>query len=749
MINTNLEFARTSWTPPPPPALNPALFTALEREYGEVRVSNRGQAAILDLTRSWSGLNLRCVAKYRGGEHYSVCCPSCGDRRFRLQFSYRWGTQCEATGQPLLHLIHCKNEDCIRKRDQQQAIYRQLFGNAPPVEVQAAGQPDSTIAAAPPVPVALPKETVPLAELSASHPAIAYIRSRRFDAQTLTNLWSVGYCERDPTANPAISQRLIVPLVNEGSVVGWIARSLGPEVDSPKYLFASGMVKSRFLYGLSTAKSKGGPVTLVEGVTDVWRIGPGAVACLGKVLSPNQTQLFTNHLCGREIVIAFDADATDDARGARRSVKQARQALGDEARVVIARLPEDVGDIGDCLPEQAEAVITNALQKRPKISAPTITKESIYQTKPQAWKEEIDQPVIEISEKMTRRGIAIDWPLVADLSKQIDDLISSQEGSTTTKSLEVDRFTESPRSAYLRSLGAQRPGQLDSMRNNLRGIAAAKCKETLRVHPTVSVVTTETGRMGFSSPALDSLNGLLRDIVIAGPDTRFVEADYSLFEFRVLAELSSDPALKSVLAAGVDLHAETAAAVLEKKAEALTPAERKIGKSVNFGMLYGMTPIGLSHELGVSESVATEYIETFFERFQGVRDWSLNLRNSAMDAGYVETFFGRRRDLPNIRSADRITRERGLRQAGNTVIQGTAADLFKMALTRLSSNLNEGFELVLTVHDAVLLSVPAGCEATAAAQVREIMEELPLGFSQDLPVTISTGERWGSLMELP
>ena len=222
-------------------------------------------------------------------------------------------------------------------------------------------------------------------------------------------------------------------------------------------------------------------------------------------------------------------------------------------------------------------------------------------------------------------------------------------------------------------------------------------------------------------------------------------ADYSQVELRILAHVSGEPVLREAFARGEDIHAATAAEVLGKERATLTRSERDVAKMVNFGIIYGISAFGLSENLDIPKEEAQRYIDTYLARFPRVQEFIGRTIAQAAADGYVTTLLGRRRPIPELRAANRQTRSLGERLAVNTVMQGTAADIIKIAMVRIRERLlREGraSRLVLQVHDELLLEVP---EVETSA-VRELVREEMVGaypLDPPLAVDVGVGDSWG------
>jgi len=238
---------------------------------------------------------------------------------------------------------------------------------------------------------------------------------------------------------------------------------------------------------------------------------------------------------------------------------------------------------------------------------------------------------------------------------------------------------------------------------------------TGRIHTSFNQTVAATGRLSSSNPNLQNipirteLGREIRKGFVAAPGMAFLSVDYSQIELRILAHFSGDAAFVTAFTHGVDVHRQTASVIFDLPVDAVTPAMRSQAKTVNFATLYGQGSFSLARQLGISRDEARRFIETYFERFAGVRRYLDEQVEKARELGYVETLLGRRRFVPELGSRNWSIRQFGERVAQNTPIQGTAADLMKKAMIDVQSALDEaesGARLLLQVHDELLLEVP-------------------------------------------
>jgi DNA polymerase-1 len=271
-----------------------------------------------------------------------------------------------------------------------------------------------------------------------------------------------------------------------------------------------------------------------------------------------------------------------------------------------------------------------------------------------------------------------------------------------------------------------------------------------RLHTTFNQTVASTGRLSTSSPNLQAipirteLGREIRSAFVADEGYRLLSADYSQVELRILAHVSGEPLLREAFERGDDIHTATAAEVLGKEPATLTKDERNVAKMVNFGIIYGISAFGLSENLEIPRQEAQEYIDAYLGRFPHVQELIRRTVAEASADGYVTTLLGRRRPVPELRASNPQTRSLGERLAVNSVMQGTAADVIKVAMVRIHSTLQaegRGSRLVLQVHDELLLEVP-DTELTAVRELvrREMVGAYPL--DPPLAVDVGVGDNW-------
>jgi DNA polymerase-1 len=266
-----------------------------------------------------------------------------------------------------------------------------------------------------------------------------------------------------------------------------------------------------------------------------------------------------------------------------------------------------------------------------------------------------------------------------------------------------------------------------------------------RLHTTFNQTVASTGRLSTSNPNLQAipirteLGREIRSAFVAEEGYRLLSADYSQIELRILAHVSGEPKLKEAFARGDDIHRATAAEVLGKDPATLTTGERSIAKMINFGIVYGISAFGLSENLEIPREEAQEYIDAYLARFPLVQDFIQRTIEQARRDGYATSLLGRRRPVPEIRASNRQTRGLGERIAVNFVMQGSNADIIKVAMVAIERRLRaegRGARLVLQVHDELLLEVP---ETEVSAVKDLVRQEMCGGYPLDPPLAVDVG----------
>jgi DNA polymerase-1 len=277
--------------------------------------------------------------------------------------------------------------------------------------------------------------------------------------------------------------------------------------------------------------------------------------------------------------------------------------------------------------------------------------------------------------------------------------------------------------------------------------------KTGRIHTHFHQTSTATGRLSSSDPNLQNIptrteiGGRIRQAFVPPQGCVLLGADYSQIELRILAHLSADEVLNGAFRARSDLHRLTASRVFGVPEEHVSPQLRDAAKRINFGILYGISPFGLAKELGTSQSEAKAYIDRFFGAYPQAHAYIDELVKRATECGYAETLLGRRRPLPELRSKNIGRRNFDRRNAVNTPIQGSAADLIKLAMIQIDRHIESErwpARMLLQIHDELVFEVEEEAVAELAPRIREMMEHA-LELDVPLEVKISSGRNWGEI----
>jgi DNA polymerase I len=270
------------------------------------------------------------------------------------------------------------------------------------------------------------------------------------------------------------------------------------------------------------------------------------------------------------------------------------------------------------------------------------------------------------------------------------------------------------------------------------------------VHTTYSQTTAVTGRLSSNEPNLQNIpirtsaGRRIRECFIAPPGAKIVSADYSQIELRIMAHLSGDENLRRAFAAGEDIHRATAAEVFGVPLTAVEAEHRRVAKVINFGLIYGMSSFGVAQNLAIDRSTAQTYIDRYFARYPGAKRYMDETRRRARETGYVETVFGRRLWLPELRSGAPVRRPAAERAAINAPMQGTAADLIKLAMIAVQGFLEKEklqSMLIMQVHDELVLEVPESELEVVTRNLTSLMQSVAK-LEVPLVVEVGVGDNW-------
>ena len=397
--------------------------------------------------------------------------------------------------------------------------------------------------------------------------------------------------------------------------------------------------------------------------------------------------------------------------------------------------------------------------------------------------EALERPLVPILGDMERHGVLLDTTLLRRQSRELEKGMAAAEAAAfeaaggkfnigSAKQLQeilFDRLGLTP----LRKTPGGQPSTAEDVLEELsaehelprrvleyRGLAKLKSTYTdklpeladahSRVHTSYHQAVAATGRLSSSDPNLQNIpirtaeGRRIRQAFIAPEGYRLVAADYSQIELRIMAHLSGDEGLQSAFREDLDVHQATAAEVFETALDEVTPEQRRSAKAINFGLIYGMSAFGLARQLGIERAAAQEYVETYFERYPGVKRYMDETRKQAREDGFVTTVLGRRLYLPEIRSRNNQRRQYAERSAINAPMQGTAADIIKLAMIRVADWLaqdNVDARLIMQVHDELVFEV-AEDDVEALAKALDALMGEAVELSVPLKVQAASGLNW-------
>ncbi|MBU2054328.1 MAG: DNA polymerase I [Proteobacteria bacterium] len=401
----------------------------------------------------------------------------------------------------------------------------------------------------------------------------------------------------------------------------------------------------------------------------------------------------------------------------------------------------------------------------------------------EALLDDVEMPLVEVLAAMERKGVLLDLALLGTMSQEIEQLLALAEekihrlagekfninspkqlqavlfdklglprGRKTKEgySTDVDVLSALARSHELPAEILAYRGMVKLKSTYIDALPELVHPRTGRVHTSYNQTITATGRLSSSNPNLQNIpirtleGKRIRQAFVAPPGWEIVSADYSQIELRVLAHLSGDEALIEAFTAGEDIHSRTASDIFGVFPEMVNPDMRRQAKVINFGVLYGMSAFGLAKELGITQKLSQAYIDGYFQKYAKVREYLDSLLAQARREGYVTTLLKRRRYLPEINSAQAPIRQFAERMAINAPIQGTAADLIKVAMVRIFRRLAEenlSAQMIMQVHDELVFEAPVSEREVLMTLVREEMEGV-LKLDVPLRVEVASGRNW-------
>ena len=396
---------------------------------------------------------------------------------------------------------------------------------------------------------------------------------------------------------------------------------------------------------------------------------------------------------------------------------------------------------------------------------------------------QVEMPLLEVLAKMEMNGVKIDVNLLQEMSSEFESFLNSsmekiyalageefninspqQLGNILFEKLKLPgarrtKIGYSTDVETLQKLAAHHPLPAEILA--FRSLAKLKSTyidafpkminhHTGRLHTSYNQTTTATGRLSSSDPNLQNIpirspeGRRIREAFIAEPGWKILSVDYSQIELRILAHLSQDETLMRSFREDEDIHTRTAAEIFGVNPLMVTPQMRREAKVINFGIIYGMSAYGLAKELGIDQKVAKAYITDYFKQYRGVREYIDSVLEKAREKGYVTTLKHRRRYLPEITSPNQAMRQFAERMAINAPIQGTAADLIKIAMIEIQKRIEERglrMKMIIQIHDELVFEIPEEEAAEAKNLVKKEMEGV-IDISVPLKIDINTGKNW-------
>ncbi|OOH86451.1 DNA polymerase I [Pasteurellaceae bacterium 15-036681] len=398
--------------------------------------------------------------------------------------------------------------------------------------------------------------------------------------------------------------------------------------------------------------------------------------------------------------------------------------------------------------------------------------------------EKIEMPLVSVLSRVERNGVLINPQLLLDHSKEIEQRLAELEQQVhseagqvfnlaSTKQLQEILFEKlglpiikkTPKGApstneeVLEEL-AQMGHQVPVLLMEHRGLSKLKStytdklpqminKQTGRVHTSYHQAVTATGRLSSSDPNLQNIpirneqGRRIRQAFIAREGYVVLAADYSQIELRIMAHLASDANMIKAFAEGKDIHRSTAAEIFGVALDEVTSEQRRSAKAINFGLIYGMSSFGLSNQLGISRGDAQKYMDLYFQRYPAVQQFMIDIREKAAEKGYVETLFGRRLYLPDIKSSNQMRRKAAERVAINAPMQGTAADIIKVAMIGIDRAIEgcDDIQMIMQVHDELVFEVKADRVEHYTQLIKAEMEKA-IELKVPLIAEVGVGNNW-------
>jgi DNA polymerase-1 len=471
-------------------------------------------------------------------------------------------------------------------------------------------------------------------------------------------------------------------------------------------------------------------------------------------------------------------DALSEKYLGHKPIKFAEVAGSGRNFIGFARVPIDRAT--EYSAEDADVTLRLWRVLKPRLAAEHMT--YVYET--------LERPLAAVLARMEQRGITVDRQILARLSgefaqdmarleskiyelagerfnlgspKQLGDILFGKMGLAGAKRTATGAWSTA--AGVLDDLAAEGNEfaarvldwrQLSKLKSTYTdALPSFVNPKTGRVHTSYALAATTTGRLSSSDPNLQNIpvrgeaGRKIRRAFVAPEGHMLISADYSQIELRLLAHIAEIPQLKAAFAEGHDIHAMTASEMFGVPAEGMPPEIRRRAKAINFGIIYGISAFGLAAQLGIPREEAAAYIKRYFERFPGIRAYMDETKKRVREQGYVRTVFGRKCHYPRISSSNPSERAFNERAAINAPIQGSAADIIRRAMARMDEALEKAklsAQMLLQVHDELVLEVPESEAEETIEVVRKVMVEAPhpyLELSVPLQVDAKAAQNWG------
>ena len=582
---------------------------------------------------------------------------------------------------------------------------------------------------------------------------------------------------------PALENDALAAAVDDAEELHGSYRSFVPSVDPPEFDLLAGELEALARGEYAGIVQRGADEIGVSGAT-----GTGITFRPAALDRPNVAAAFCALLDGRIPLVVHDWKALQATLRSRGFPPAAREALADDTMIAAhllnpARSYLTLDDaareyLGKRLPADAAAHADAALQLSP------VLRDHLDHRSQRDLYTSVEMPLARVLAAMEARGIAVDPLALAGLAREVDDAVErlqisiyasagetfnigspQQLGTILFEKLSLPSGGRT-KTGYATGIDVLQPlalqheivaqvleyREVTKLKNTYIDVIPKLCGADGRLRTIFNQTTTATGRLSSTNPNLQNVpvrtelgRRIRRAFVAPSTERALLAADYSQIELRIMAHLSGDEAMRAAFDRGDDIHDVTARGIfLVPEGETVSSNQRRVAKSVNFGLLYGMSDFGLAQRLGIERGEAKTMTEAYFARFPSVRAWIESNLEFGREHGYVETLLGRRRYMPDLRTRNFSLRSAAEREATNAPMQGSAADLMKLAMVRIEDALaNAGMDalMLLQIHDELIFEVASDSLAAVAELVKREMEGA-VRLAVPLEVTLKSGATW-------